>query len=431
MKNKIFGLVALMIWAINLTTSHAQDYQISFVGSGVATIVESVEVTNLTQSTSLTLSSVGDILHLIGLETDVEQVITRKEDIHIYPNPMTESSRLEFITPSSGLAVIELFDISGKNLLSKQFNLTEGIHVFKINNLNTGLYTVRVISNSHLYSEKLISKSASNGNANVYYLSSKNNPNVHTGLKSNSAGNLVEMQYTTGDRLLLTATSGNYSTVKSITPITTTTEIFEFSKCTDGDDNNYTIVNIGNQVWMAENLKTTKYADATAIPTVTDDNLSGTTDDEWVALANNDDAFCYYNNESDSPYGVLYTFEAALNACPTGWHLASDAEWTALENYIADQGHDGAEGAVLKTINGWDFDSNGTNLYGFSVLPCGVRSTGFHEAGNGSYLWSSTTYNSFLAYYRYLGSISSPYNFEMLRDIHTKSYGFSCRCIKD
>ena len=114
-------------------------------------------------------------------------------------------------------------------------------------------------------------------------------------------------------------------------------EFNTLGQVTDYDGNVYQTVQIGEQVWMAENLKTTHYADGTEIPVVEDDN-------DWFNLFLNR-AMCYYDNSISNKdiYGALYTWEAATRgystagnpslvqgACPYGWHIPSDAEWTEL-----------------------------------------------------------------------------------------------------
>jgi len=201
------------------------------------------------------------------------------------------------------------------------------------------------------------------------------------------------------------------------------------SPITDADGNIYKTVMIGTQLWMAENLKVTKEADGTAIPLVTDDA-------EWAALEANDTdkAYCYYSNSTDSlaKYGALYTYAAAKDACPTGWHLPTDAEWTELKTYIANDGHSGTEGTALKSTSGWYDDGNGTDNYGFSALPGGSRygnNGTFYSVGGYGYWWSSTEYGSGDAYYR---SLTYGYGgADVYRYYFNKSFGFSVRCIKD
>ena len=146
----------------------------------------------------------------------------------------------------------------------------------------------------------------------------------------------------------------------------------------DGYD--YAVVEIGDQCWFAENLRTTVYADGSAIPEETDNTA-------WAGLSTG--ARCDYDNDASNvaTYGRLYNWYAATDAaelCPTGWHVPTDDEWTALETYLGANGHSGTEGAALKSTSGWA-GANGTDDFGFSALPGGSRydTDGlFNDAGN-------------------------------------------------
>ena len=98
----------------------------------------------------------------------------------------------------------------------------------------------------------------------------------------------------------------------------------------DIDGNSYKTIRIGDQLWMVENIKTTKYNDGTSIPNVTDDS-------EWENM--NSDAYCWYDNNASlykSTYGALYNWYAVdtKKLCPIGWHIPSHAEWNTLVDYL-------------------------------------------------------------------------------------------------
>ena len=190
------------------------------------------------------------------------------------------------------------------------------------------------------------------------------------------------------------------------------------------DDYTYSLVEIGDQCWFAENLRTTVYADDSSIPEVTDNSA-------WSGLSTG--ARCDYNNDAANVavYGRLYNWFAVTNVaglCPNGWHVPTDGEWTALEDYITAQGFNGTEGAALKSTSGWN-SGNGTDNFGFSVLPGGYRahySGYFSNAGNFGSLWSSSPSGG-NAWYRdlyYYGPDISRYS------DHPR-YGFSVRCLRD
>lgn len=227
---------------------------------------------------------------------------------------------------------------------------------------------------------------------------------------------------------------------------------------TDYDGNVYNTVTIGTQVWMAENLKTTHYANGTAIPLV---NTTST----WDALTATSKAYCWYNDsiKYKDTHGALYTWAAAMNGatsvtanpsgiqgvCPTGWHLPSDAEWTQMENYLADNGHnyDGTTGGgsakiakSLASTSGWIVSSTTgavgntdyptyRNKSGFTALPGGYRDYGgtFYGIGNDGYWWSATEFSATDAWYRGMsGSYSG-----VGRGSFSKEVGFSVRCVRD
>ncbi|MFO7864147.1 MAG: FISUMP domain-containing protein [Salinivirgaceae bacterium] len=157
---------------------------------------------------------------------------------------------------------------------------------------------------------------------------------------------------------------------------------------TDVDGNDYNTVLIGDQVWMAENLKTTTYNDGTAINLV---------ENSLYWENNTNGAYCWYNNDEATyadTHGALYNWYAVNtgNLCPDGWHVPTDEEWTALERFIASDGHNGTEGKALKSTTGWEYNGNGTDNYGFNALPEGARNeTGpFYDFGNNCYWWSAT-----------------------------------------
>ena len=193
---------------------------------------------------------------------------------------------------------------------------------------------------------------------------------------------------------------------------------------TDVDGNTYKSVIIGEQEWMAENLKTSKYNDGTAIPNLIDDT-------EWANDTTG--AWCNYENYNQyyATYGKLYNWYAVETGklCPTGWHVPTDAEWTVLTDYLTANGHSGAEGSALKATSGWNNYGNGTDDYGWNGLPGGNRHLKgyFDLSGDLGLWWSSSQHNTKLAW----GRILTYWKDYLDRSIFDKKHGFSVRCIKD
>jgi uncharacterized protein (TIGR02145 family) len=245
----------------------------------------------------------------------------------------------------------------------------------------------------------------------------------------------VDMAYNNGERLKYTAFSGNNSTVMTDIPTADKTVTFTFTECKDGDNNNYPVVQIGTQFWMAENLKTTKYNDGTAIPNITNNTA-------YAALTTG--AYSDYNNNpaNSTTYGRLYNWYAAdnnaatkiasnggKNVCPTSWHVSGDAEWTTLTDFLGGETVAGGKLTETGTTHWGGPNSGATNETGFTALPGGMRNV------NGAYLdinyhggwWSSTEGSATGAWYRLMY-----YDYaDVDRYNLNKNFGFSVRCVRD
>jgi uncharacterized protein (TIGR02145 family) len=193
----------------------------------------------------------------------------------------------------------------------------------------------------------------------------------------------------------------------------------------DADGNIYNVVKIGTQLWLAENLKTTKLNDGTTIKLVADDN-------SWKALTT--PAYCWYNGDAavnKSTYGALYNWYTVNTnkLCPSGWHVPADAELTTLTTYLG--GESVAGGKLRETgITHWEKPNTGaTNESGLKALPAGYRNNngGFANIGFFCFWWSSTEYVATAAWGRTLGCSGST----IIRLFSLKKNGYSVRCIKD
>lgn len=198
------------------------------------------------------------------------------------------------------------------------------------------------------------------------------------------------------------------------------------STLTDIEGFSYKIVKIGNQIWMAENLKTTKYHNGNVIPNITNDT-------EWSELRTG--ALCDYKNTPSYSeiYGRIYNWYAVETGilCPTGWHIPTDSDWSKLINYIGGQYDAGGKLKETGTTHWASPNEGATNEIGFTALPSGTRdyyAGEFSENSNFSgYWWSSSEYDSIYAYLRYVDCGFS----DMLRNTIRKGEGLSVRCIKD
>jgi uncharacterized protein (TIGR02145 family) len=207
-------------------------------------------------------------------------------------------------------------------------------------------------------------------------------------------------------------------------------DILQPNTVTDVDGNVYKTVTIGTQIWMAENLRTTKYNNGESIGTTTSPtlNIESEVDPKYQWAYEGNSAYV-------QTYGRLYTWFAIMDSrkvCPTGWHVPTDAEWMTLINYL---GGDTVAGGKLKSTGTtyWYTPNFGaTNETGFTALPGGFRECNgaFWNLSYGTSIWSSTENAPQFACYKYMAYydkkvlLSMPYT-------ENKKDGLSVRCIKN
>jgi uncharacterized protein (TIGR02145 family) len=204
----------------------------------------------------------------------------------------------------------------------------------------------------------------------------------------------------------------------------------------DVDGNTYNTVTIGTQVWMQENLKTTRYRNGDLIGTtsIATMDITGLTEPKYQWAHN------------IIGYGRLYTYYAitdSRNVCPTGWHVPTDGEWTTLTDYLSnnDYGYGGNRNYIAKALaatSGYTADAvpgnvgndqAANNSSGFTGFPGGGR----YSSGVMNFVslhgiwWSSTESSPAFAFFRCIGYIPAA----VFRGEFSESYGLSVRCLKD
>ena len=436
--------ILLLLVVFCTLQANAQTYLISFAGTGASTTITSVKVENLIRGTSTTVPG-GDILRLTSATGIDPADYSQSPGLKIFPNPTTDNSIMEFTPPAAGDAVITVLDMSGKPVAMIRSHLENFGQAFRLSGFKKGIYLINVNGNDYQFSGKLVCNGMSNSTIKIEKINSSEqaiDEKVPVSGKGTQA--YVDMTYSAGNRLKLTGISGNYSTVKIDIPVSDKTITFNFTACTDGDNNNYPVVAIGSQNWMAENLKTTKYSDNTSIPLITSNT-------DWAAMTT--PACCWYNNDEasyKSVCGALYnwysvnaTATGGKNICPTSWHVPSDLQWSALIDYLTNNGYgvDGSGNDIAKSVaasTGWTSspvtgtpgnNPAGNNSSGFAAVPNGLREWegSFSSLGSYGFWWSTTESITDFAWGR-----------QMYSDVSTVDrnnifiyYGAAVRCLKD
>jgi uncharacterized protein (TIGR02145 family) len=236
----------------------------------------------------------------------------------------------------------------------------------------------------------------------------------------------------------LSPTTFYHYRVKTVNQLGTTygNDLTFSTKLADVDGNFYNSVAIGSQIWMKENLKTTKYRNGDLIGTTAQASMDITTETspkyQWA--------------HSIIDYGRLYTYYAitdSRNVCPTGWHIPTDGEWTTLTDYLSNNGYGfgGNANYIAKSLaanSGFASDPTpgnvgndqaSNNSSGFTGFPGGGR----YSSGIMNFVtlhgiwWSSTESSAAKAYFRCIGYIPAA----VFRGEFSESYGLSVRCLKD
>jgi uncharacterized protein (TIGR02145 family) len=235
-----------------------------------------------------------------------------------------------------------------------------------------------------------------------------------------------------------------------LVPAGSQTVTFNFVDCTDADGNHYAVIQIGTQIWMAENLN---------VGTM----ISSTTGGQLQTNNGIIEKYCYDNNPANCiVYGGLYEWNEMMQyapsdtamigtiqgICPAGWHIPTHHEWTTLERAICTNGNCDSifpydfttwgftgtdEGGKLKencSIHWFSPNTGATNEGGFTALPGGSRefsSGSFLDSGGFGGFWSATECNGSYAWSRHLDCS----NANVYREYYYKTLGFSVRCVKD
>ncbi len=382
------------------------------VDSAAYVQLDSIKVMNRTQGgetmiywpdTTLSLEiNPGDLLLYVGYATfstvsipEVNDDISFFSVYQNFPNPMADRSEISMYIPHAGKVNLMITDLQGKVVLRTERQLDEGHHSFRFIPGGSNFYFLTTSWNGISRSVKMISAGQNDGKTcSLDYIGGDK---VRRELKaSRQTNDLIVRQSGILDSPEENQTYTFQFATNIPCPGTPTVEY---------EGQVYNTIQIFSQCWLKENLNV-----GTMIPGTMEQSDNGTME-----------KYCY-DNEQDSctKYGGLYqwnemmqytTQQGVQGICPPGWHLPTDEEWKVLEGAVDSQygigdlqwdilsdyrGFDA--GSNLKTTSGWYYNGNGTDLFGFSGLPGGLRFNwgGFSNKGGSGYWWSSTRLRHYL-----------------------------------
>lgn len=348
-----------------------------------------------------------------------------------YPNPFNPSTVIAYQLSRDAYVRMDIYNVLGSRIKT----LVDGFQPHGQSRVvwdatddlgqgvPAGVYFYSLEADGIRLSRKMILTDGHQGNSNM-------NPSNTMGGAYGRRGIYKQM----ADQFLLRVTGENVETyVQENFSITAdmVLDVIVNRTVTDIDGNIYKTVYIGDQWWMAQNLKVLHYRNGDPIP-----NVSDTSD--WVALTT--DAYCELDNnlENAAIYGRFYNWYAVAdtrNIAPTGWHVPTDAEWQTLVDWLGGTGVAGGKLKAIGTLEDgtglWHSPNTGAdNETGFTALPGGCRYMDglFYYFGNSAIFWTATEDNSNTAWYWGLPYSGANVN---RRNLPSKADGMSVRCVRD
>ena len=471
MRNLLFSFFFAILLPISMM---AQPVTLVFTGRDVDdnyVQLDHVEISNMTKfwqetiywpDTVLTMRGGDDDIGIHDEET-VEPSLLRLSQNN--PNPFNGVTDVMLTVMDAGAVVLEITDMNGRVVVTAHSpSLQCGAHQFRISLSDAGTYVMTARQNGRFSSIKMVNNGIGSGNRIEY---------VGVASVETKTASSIQMQSKSGTRLVTNRPFDfgdmmeyvGIAVVNGIeyegqvirqaqgqdTAIKIVFRIVE-NPCegtptlTDIDGNVYPTIAIGNQCWMKENLRTTRFADSTEIP--------------FSSYNSSTVPYRYMPRNSASmvpEYGYLYNWSAATRnvastanpsnvqgICPTGWHLPSDTEWSQLTGYVFRQSQYLCDGIIenayigkaLADTLGWrespgactvgnDPGSNNATL--FSARPAGSECCSSFYFSEAAVFWSTASSNEYHAKIVHL-EYYSPW---MVSESSNKIYAFSVRCVKD
>ncbi|MBW6459825.1 MAG: hypothetical protein K0B08_04560 [Bacteroidales bacterium] len=451
MKIKAILLLMLIITGM-MAFSQRATIELTFTAENNAAYVQldSIKIMNRTQGgetmiywpdTTLSLGIIpGDLLLYVGYATfsifgipEVSDDLSSFSVYQNYPNPMADRSEISMYIPHTGKVHVMITDLQGKVILRTDRQLDGGYHSFRFHPGGSNLYFLTAYWNGMSRSIQMISTGRQDGKGcRLDYTGSQSGEIV---LKNSLQVN----DFIVRQSGMLDAPEEN----KSYTFQFATNIPCPGTPTVEYEGQVYNTIQIYSQCWMAENLNVGVKINSNAWGHQQTDN--GIIEKYCY---NNDIAQCdFYGGLYEWPEAMQYvTSQGVQGICPPGWHLPTDEEWKVLEGAVDSQygigdpewdwdissdyrGYDA--GTNLKTTSGWYENGNGTDLFGFSGLPGGVRvSTSlFYYVGKNGFWWTSTNRNQDRSFGRSLLTSTS----EVYRggSGYLKMDGLSVRCLRD
>ena len=448
---KLFLLLLLLLcmagWAQNLTLSFSGRH----ANTGAYVQLSRVEITNQTRGWTDVLTypdTVATLTDGTGINDNLGAVFGLSQNT---PNPFSGTTYVNLSLPEGGAVTLEACDVNGRVVISRSFvSMQPGTHVLRVNLAAAGVYLLTARQSGKVSTVRMVNQ-RSGGENSMERIGSRDISKTKGNIDHPFAygDSMIYKGYTMipGQELESEVVAQIQNQPETIILYFSATTLFDGQPCpgaatvTDYDNNTYNTVQIGDQCWMKENLRTTHYADGTTVAS----------------------RYAPNNDESNvATYGYLYNWPAVMHGsassssnpsnvqgiCPAGWHMPSDAEWTQLTTYVHDNGYQCTDcngsnywshvdciAKALAAQTDWNsynndacapgYDLSTNNATGFSAVPAGYYCGGYYF-GLDAYYWTTSQFNSSEAYFRSLDCCVD----YVWKGNDYKSQGYSVRCVR-
>lgn len=438
----VFFLIVLLVISTLMAFSQRPTIELTFTAVDNAAYVQldSIKVMNRTQGRDTVLYWPDTVLsiHYVG----IKEIPLKENAFHVfqnYPNPVADQTTVSLYVPVKDKVGIIVTDILGRMIIQSERVLEKGKHSFQFTPGRANLYFITAQWRGNISTIKILNTGINSGETSI--LAYKGIEEYSIQLKTMK--DIQEFTFNPGDELLYIGYADTLQSGILDSPDESATYTFQFATnipcpgtpSVEYEGQVYNTIQIFSQCWMKENLNVGSM-------------ISG-----GLNQTNNSikEKYCYFNYpDSCTKYGGLYQWDevmqyttqpGAQGICPPSWHLPTDEEWKVLEGAADSQdgigdntwdnsGYRGTDaGTNLRTTIGWNYNGNGTDLFGFSGLPGGGCYYGGYFADIGSYsTWLSSTDNDSNGAWTHGLDYD---NSEVYRGDYGKEYGFSVRCIRD
>lgn len=387
--------------------SNAQSITLTF--NGTPGTPSTILIENLTNGTNTTLQDINTIT--LNSANSVNEI--NNENTNAFPNPFVGETTVHLEIEKSSIVNIQIANQTGKIITKKTQYIQKGSASLKFLPAKKGLYFINIYNSNFKKTFSVICEKSKAKKAKITI----QNTTIRT-LKNKSSKNLT---FSFGDRLKYTAEFDNKFSVMTDCPQQTKTYNFEFYDCIDYELNVYPTTKIGTQVWMAENLKSTKYSDGTNINNSYAYNDIYGRNYTWTAAMKGASA-----GNNNNPSGIQ-------GVCPIGWHMPSESEWDQLRDELGGWELMGGKLKETGTAHWTAPNSDATNETGMSILPAGIHWTddGFQYIGEQAFYWDCSDFDDLDSASGYTFWSETPADSYYLYTFNLKTSAQSVRCVKD